>query len=84
MKDKLSFPSFTHDSIAGYCNDKPLWAQYRDDKKSKYIFKKDKRRIAPFAYVNYFIHIICPLHSRKSVSAMYFRFVLLIVYSFAA
>lgn len=40
MKDELSFPGFTHDSIAGYCNDKPLWAQYRNDKKSKYIGTK--------------------------------------------
>lgn len=41
MKDELSFPGFTHDSIAGYCNDKPLWAQYRNDKKSKYIGTKE-------------------------------------------
>lgn len=40
MKDKLSFPTFTHDSIAGYCNDKPLYAQYKNDKKSKYIGTK--------------------------------------------
>lgn len=40
MKDKLSFPAFTHDSIAGYCNDKPLYAQYKNDKKSKYIGTK--------------------------------------------
>ena len=40
MKDKLTFPTFTHDSIAGYCNDKPLYAQYKKDKKSKYIGTK--------------------------------------------
>ena len=26
MKDELSFPAFTHDSIAGYCNGNPLYA----------------------------------------------------------
>lgn len=40
MKDKLSFPTFTHDSIAGYCNDNALYAQYKNDKKSKYIGTK--------------------------------------------
>lgn len=40
MKDKLSFPAFTHDSIAGYCNGSPLYAQYKNDKKSKYIGTK--------------------------------------------
>lgn len=40
MKDELSFPAFTHDSIAGYCNDNPLYAQYKNDKKSKYIGTK--------------------------------------------
>lgn len=40
MKDKLSFPAFTHDSIAGYCNGNPLYAQYKNDKKSKYIGTK--------------------------------------------
>lgn len=40
MKDELSFPAFTHDSIAGYCNGNPLYAQYKNDKKSKYIGTK--------------------------------------------
>ena len=40
MKDKLTFPAFTHDSICGYCNDKALYAQYKNDKKSKYIGTK--------------------------------------------
>lgn len=40
MNDKLSFPAFTHDSIAGYCNGSPLYAQYKNDKKSKYIGTK--------------------------------------------
>ena len=40
MKDELSFPAFTHDSIAGYCNSNPLYAQYKNDKKSKYIGTK--------------------------------------------
>ena len=40
MKDQLTFPTFTHDAICGYCNDKALYAQYKNDKKSKYIGTK--------------------------------------------